>query len=82
MALKVVRNKKFEKLFLLPNVIELFGTNRMSHFLPLYDEFFLQKFNFKDWVFHSAVICRPELCKRDGIIKTRLANNIDGYPLR
>ena len=54
----------------------------MSHFPPFYDDFSLQKFNFKDWIFQSAVICGPKLCKRDGIIKTRLATNIDGYPLR
>ena len=35
----------------------------------------------KDWIFHSAVICGPELCKRDGIMKTRMASNIDCYPL-
>ena len=35
-----------------------------------------------DWLFHSAVICGPQLCKQDGMIKTRLATNIDGYPLR
>ena len=39
-------------------------------------------FNFKDWIFHSAVIYRPELCKRDGMMKTRLSTNIDGYPFR
>ena len=36
---KVVRNKKL-KIFLLPNMIELFETNRMSHFPPSYDDFF------------------------------------------
>ena len=35
----------------------------------------------KDCIFHSAVICGPELCKRDPIMKTRLASNIDCYPL-
>ena len=54
----------------------------MSHFPPFYDDFFLQKFNFKDWLFHSAVICVPELCKRHGIMKTKLATNINGYPLK
>ena len=54
----------------------------MSHFPLFYDDFFLQKFNFKDWIFRSAVNCGPELCKRDGIMKMRLAANIDGYPLR
>ena len=31
---------------------------------------------------HSAVICGPELYKRDEMVKTRLETNIDGYPLR
>ena len=34
------------------------------------------------WIFHSVVICRPGLCKRDGIMKMRLATIIDRYPLR
>ena len=55
--------------FLLPNMIEFFETNRMSHFPLFYDDFVLQKFNFTDWIIHSAVICRPELCKRDRIMK-------------
>ena len=80
-GLKVVRNKK-SKIFLLPNMMELFETNRLSHFPPFYDDFFLQKFNFEDWIFHSAVICGPELCRRDVIKKTRLATNINGYSLR
>ena len=80
-SFKVVRNKKMDK-FLLPNMIELFETNRMSHLPPFYDDFFLQKFKLKDWIFHSAVNCGPELCKGEGTIKTRLASNIDGYPLR
>ena len=67
---------------LLPKMIELFETNRMSHFPSCYDDLFLQKFNFKGWIFYSALICRLDLCKRDGIMKTRLATNIDGYPLR
>ena len=54
----------------------------MSHCPPFYDDSFLWKFNFKDRIFRSAVICGPELCKRDGIMKTRLATNIDGYRLR
>ena len=33
-------------------------------------------------MFHSALICGPELCKRDGMMKTRLKTNIDGYGLR
>ena len=40
------------------------------------------KFNFKDWIFHSAVICQQELCKRGGMMKTRLATDIDGYPFK
>ena len=31
---------------------------------------------------NSAVICGPELCKRDGIMKTRLITDNDGYSLR
>ena len=31
---------------------------------------------------HSAVICEIELYKRNGIMKTRLATNVDVYPLR
>ena len=54
----------------------------MSHFPPFYDYIFPQKFNLKDWIFHSVVICGPELYKRDGIIKTRLATIIDGYSLK
>ena len=27
----------------------------MSHLSPFYDDFFLKKFNFKDWIFHSAL---------------------------
>ena len=74
--------KQTWKTFLLPNMKELFKTNRMSHFPPFSDDFVLLKFNFKDWIFHSAIICGPELCKRDGMMKTMLATNIDGYPLR
>ena len=70
------------KIVLFANMIELYETNRMSHFPSFYDDFFLQKFNLKDWLFHSVVICGPELCKRDGIMKMRLATNINGYPLR
>ena len=70
------------EIFLLPNMMELFETNRMSYFPPFFNDFFLQKFNFKNWIFHSALICGPELCKGDGIMKTRLATNIDGYHLR
>ena len=38
--IKVVRSKK-SKIFILPNMIELFETNQMSHFPPFYDDFFL-----------------------------------------
>ena len=60
----------------MPNVTELLKTNRMSHFMPFYDDFFLQKVNFKGWIFHSALICGPRLWKLDGMMKTRLATNI------
>ena len=56
---------------------ELCKTNRVSHFLPFYNDF-----NFQDWIFQSVVICRPGLCKRDGIMKMKLATIIDRYPLR
>ena len=69
------------EIYLLPNITELFETNRMNHFPPFYDDFFLKKFSFKDWIVHSAVIYGPQLCKRDGIMKTRLATNVDGYLL-
>ena len=82
MAFLRLSETKKSKIFLLPNMTELFETNRMSRFRPFYNDFFPQKFNFKDWIFHSAVICRPGLCKRDRIMKTRLAINIDGHPLR
>ena len=61
--------------FLLPNMIELFKTNLMSHFPPF--SFFYHDFSYRN----SAVICGPELCRRNGIMKTRLATNIDSYPL-
>ena len=67
---------------LLSNMIELFETNRMSHFPPFYDDFFQQKFNFQDWIFHSALIFGPELCRQDGMMKTRLETNIYGCLLR
>ena len=41
-----------------------------------------KKLNYKNWIFHSAVIRRSELCKRDGIMRTRLATSINGYSLR
>ena len=40
------RNKK-RKILLLPNMIELFEMNRMSHFLPLYDYFSYENLTFK-----------------------------------
>ena len=61
--IKVVQKQKMET-FLLPDMKELHETNRTSHFPPFYGDFFLQKFNFKNWIVHSAVICGPELCKR------------------
>ena len=54
----------------------------MSHFPPFYDDFFLLKFNFEERIFHSALICGPELCRRDRMMKTRLETNIYGFPLR
>ena len=78
--LRQSETKKME--FLLPNIIKLFETNRPSHFPPFYDDFSYRNSTLKDWIFHFAVICRPELCKRDGIMKTRLATNTNGYPLR
>ena len=38
-CIKVVRKKKSN--FLLPNMIELFETNRMSYLPPFYDDLFL-----------------------------------------
>ena len=61
---------------------ELLEMKRMSHSSPVTMMFFLYKFNFKDRIFHSEVICGPESCKRDGMIKTRPAANLDGCPLR
>ena len=48
------------KIFLLSNMKERFKKNRMSHFLPFYNDFFVSKFNFIKWIFHSVVICGPE----------------------
>ena len=62
-------------------MIELVETNRMSHFPLFYDDLFLKKFNFKDWILHFAVICGPKLCKREEIMIMSLATDIDGYPL-
>ena len=53
----------------------------MSHFPPSTMIFFLYKFKFKDWIFHSVVICGTESCKRDGLTKTKLISNTDGDPL-
>ena len=36
----------------------------------------------KDWIFHSVVICRPGLSKKNGIMKMRLSTIIDRFPLR
>ena len=68
--------------FLLLNRKEFLKTNRMSHLSPFYDDFSLYKFNFKDRIFLSVVICGPELCKRNEMMKTRQATNINGYHLR
>ena len=61
---------------------KLFATNRMSHFSPFYGDFLLQKCNFKDWIFHSTLFCGQELCRREGMMKTRLDTITYGYPLR
>ena len=61
---------------------ELLDTNQMSHFPSLSNDFSLYKVNFKDWIFHFAIICGPEFWIRDAMMKTRLATNIDGHPLR
>ena len=63
---------------LLPNMKELLETNRMSHssflrWLVLWNSCL------KDWIFHSAVICGTEWCKRHGLMKMRLAAYFDGY---
>ena len=62
-------------------MIELSETNQLSHFPCFYDDFPIE-IKFKDWIFDSAVIGGPELCNRDGIMKTRMVANIDGYLLR
>ena len=62
-------SQKQTKKLLVPNIKELIEGNRMSHFLPFYYDFFLQELNFKDWIFHSVVICGPEIFKRDGMKK-------------
>ena len=67
--------------FLLPNTIELFDTNRMSHFRPTMIFSYIN-LTLKERIFHSALICGPELCRRDGMMKRRLETNIYGYPLR
>ena len=58
---------------------ERLETHRMSHCSPFYSDFFLQKLNFKDWIYHSAVICGPYLYKHAGTMKTMLDTNIYGY---
>ena len=61
---------------------ELLKTNLMA-ISSLYGmNFFPYEFNLKDCTVYSAVICRPKLCKRDGLVKTRLATNTDDYLLR
>ena len=67
MKLNTVRNKKMENLSL-PYMKELYEIN----FPPVYDQFF----------FCRNLTCGPEFCKQDGMMKTRLATNIDGYHLR
>ena len=61
---------------------ELLKMSPMSYFPVFYYNSFLWKFNSEGWILHSAVISEPELCKRDGLRKTRLVTNIDGYSLR
>ena len=61
--------------FLLLHMIGLLEVNRMNHFLSFYDDFSCRNLTFKDWIFHSMVIFGPEICKRDEIMKTRLATN-------
>ena len=39
--IKVVRNKKKWEKILLPNMIELFEANRVSHYPPFYDDLIL-----------------------------------------
>ena len=59
---------------------DLFTTNRMSHLLHFYDDFFQWKFSFKNSMFHSAVIYTPKVWKRDEIMN-QVATDIDGYLL-
>ena len=61
-------------------MVELFETNRMSHFHLSTIIFSCRNLTLK--IFHSALICGPELCKRYGMMKTRLETNIYSYPLR
>ena len=63
-------------------MIEPLEANRTSYLPPFYNDFLMWKSNCKIWKSLSAVICRPELYKRDRIIKTRLATNVEGYFLR
>ena len=61
---------KLSELF---DMTELFKKNQMIHFLPFCNEFFVFKFNFKNCKVYSGVIYGLKLCKRDGIMKMRLA---------
>ena len=47
-------------------------------FPPFYDVSSQKKFMFQDRIFHSIVINGPELCKQNGMTKTRLTINTDG----
>ena len=69
------------KYFLLPNMTELFKTNRMSHFPPFYDEFFLTKFNFKELDISFCGNIQARIMQTRWNNERRLAINIDGYPL-
>ena len=70
-SIKAVRNKH-GNFFVLHNKKEFLEMTLMSQFPPLhYNYFFLNKFNFRDWIFHSVVICGPELYKQHGKMKMR-----------
>ena len=49
---------------------------------PIYLQLFFPPESLLDWLFHSVLIFGPELFQQDRMMKTRLATNIDGYPLR
>ena len=44
---------------------------------PTYLQLFFPPEILLDWLFHSAIICGPDLCKQDGMMKTRLATNTE-----